>query len=147
MEKSDRLELLEQHLSLAEAVARAVAYGSPSPVEEYRASVNQDVLALRHELNPDADENVEVEDPAEEEDAFEDRDVDPDIDGPGVQVDSGSAEVPSPDLPESPAPVEVVDAPAVVLPPAEVPEVGSPAEDAPVAPAVDAAPKAEPENA
>lgn len=61
MESKDRLSLLEQHLSLAEAVARAVAYGSPSPVEEYRASINGEVLALREELDVPEHEEGSVE--------------------------------------------------------------------------------------
>lgn len=62
MEGKDRLGLLEQHLALAEAVARAVAYGSPSPVEEYRASINGEVLSLRAEQDVPEHEEGSVED-------------------------------------------------------------------------------------
>lgn len=74
MDKTDELVVLEEQLALADAVTRAIAYGSPSPVEEHRASLNQRVLHLRAELE---DDGSAIEDPAEEDDAHEDAPEDP----------------------------------------------------------------------
>lgn len=71
MDNDDKLDLLQRHLNLADAVARAVAYNSPSPLEEFRAGVNQEYLALRLEMGldkaPDADPEPPVDQaPAEQ---------------------------------------------------------------------------------
>jgi hypothetical protein len=155
MEPLDELHVLEADLLVLEAVARAVAYGSPSPAEEARSDLNARVLKLREDLGLDEhDEPKEVEDPAEEADAFEDvpedvpaepaaeqahSDVEPlDVHSDVPAADSGSAEAPVADLPEDEH-VEVAEAPAVVLPPAEPAQVDPPAEVAPeAAPAADA---------
>lgn len=81
--------MLEQHLLLADAVTRGVAYNSPSPVEEYRASVNREVLELRAAVDQS------VDDPAEEDDAFEDHAENPapvDAQGEPVAADPGIVE-------------------------------------------------------
>lgn len=129
MDAQDRLDVLELHLELADALTRAVAYGSPSPVEEHRADVNRRVLELRRELDPDAEENLQVEDPAEEEDAFEDHADDL----PEPPAEGGSTTVldevqPTPEHVER---ADDEDHQEGDLPASEASEVGEPVEDAP----------------
>lgn len=110
MTNEDKLELAEKDLALVDALTRAVAYGSPSPLEELRADFNRRVLDLRGELNLDEHdepvaEDVAVEDPAEEDDAFEEHPGDTDLlepqpdQAPPVEAPAeaqGKAETPAP---------------------------------------------------
>lgn len=107
MDKLDELHVAEDHLAVLEAVAKAVAYGSPSPAEELRGTLNQRVLALRDELDLDAQDEPrahedpeQVEDPAEEADAFEDHEPDPAVDpietpAPAEEAPAVQSEVPA----------------------------------------------------
>jgi hypothetical protein len=114
MTSDEKAELLERHLALADAVARAVAYQSPSPVEEYRSGVNRDLIALREEIDggpePDTDPQPDADVPAAQEQVEVGEPVAAE---PGIVEQAGDApeEHKDVDVPTESAPAVAEDAP------------------------------------